>query len=165
LPKYSVATRALEKWSRERLQLTAATDGSVLAIFRFDGTTCSNMGRPLVFEYRIELGNESTAHRIERATCAPVAGDDGYQAMCEYLRDPDGLLASIAAPPPVVGQPLDAALAWQRDSASTGCYCDAASRTHKWGMALEVVHFALSHQKASVPPANREPVLTTDRHG
>ena len=35
---------ALRKWSQERLQLNFLADGSVEARFRYEGTTCSNMG-------------------------------------------------------------------------------------------------------------------------
>jgi hypothetical protein len=28
-----------------------------------------------------------------------------------------------------------------------GCYCDAASRQHKWGLVLETIHYALHHRK------------------
>jgi hypothetical protein len=143
--KYSIAPRALEKWARERLQLQTLADGSVTAVFRFDGTTCSNMGRPLAFEYRIQLGNSTTRYRIEHAECSPVAGDDGYQAMCEYLRDAEGLMHTIATEKPLLGRPLDEVLTWRRDHVSTGCYCDAASRNHKWAMAFEVLHYALAH--------------------
>lgn len=169
--RYSLAPRALEKWVRERLHLQTHADGAVTAVFRFDGTTCSNMGRPLAFEYRIELGNPATCYRIESTSCRPVAGDDGYQSMCEYLRDPEGLLASIATEKPLLGRPLDDVLAWQREPVSTGCYCDAGSRAHKWGMALEVLHFALARQNAaalareSKPSTNQPQVLTTDGHG
>jgi len=27
---------------------------------------------------------------------------------------------------------------------STGCYCDEASRAHKWGLVLETIHYALA---------------------
>jgi len=145
---YSINRRALEKWTRERLQLHRHPDGAISAVFRFDGTTCSNMGRSLAFEYRIELGNVGTRYRIERLECAPVAGDDGYQAMCEYLRDPEGLMTAIATEKPLVGAPLDDVLTWRREHVSTGCYCDAASRAHKWGLALEAVHFGLAHGSA-----------------
>jgi hypothetical protein len=50
-PKYSINGRALRKWSQERLQLKSLHDGSVEARFRYQGTTCSNLGRRLEFDY------------------------------------------------------------------------------------------------------------------
>lgn len=150
---YSLAPRALEKWSRERLQLQHHADRSVTAVFRFDGTTCSNMGQPLAFDYRIELGAPGTCYRIERTSCTPADGDAGHRSMCEYLRGAEGLMAAIATERPLVGEPLDAVLTWSRERTSTGCYCDAASRAHKWGLAFEVVHFALARQPGPAPAA------------
>ena len=44
---YTVNAKALRRWAAERLKLTPADDGTVDALFRYDGTTCTNMGRPL----------------------------------------------------------------------------------------------------------------------
>jgi hypothetical protein len=147
-PTYSVNARALRKWAAERVWLDAQPEGRVLARFRFDGTTCSNMGRPLAFEYRVQLGSADEGHPIVAAECRPWPGDEGHRSMCEYLRDPDGLLAAIAAPPPVLGRPLAQALRWERTAVSTGCYCDADARLHKWGLALEAIHYALTNRDA-----------------
>jgi hypothetical protein len=53
---YSVNTKALQRWSEERLSLAERPDGTVDAVFRYDGTTCTNMGRPLTFRYQVTLG-------------------------------------------------------------------------------------------------------------
>src|SRR5581483_8068919 len=45
--RYSVNRRALQRWAQERLTMDEHEDGSVEAMFRYDGTTCTNMGRPL----------------------------------------------------------------------------------------------------------------------
>ena len=64
--------------------------------------------------------------------------------MCTYLKDAGALMTAIETEKPLVGQPLDDVLTWQRRFSPTGCYCDAAGRTHKWGLTLEVVHYALA---------------------
>jgi len=33
---------------------------------------------------------------------------------------------------------------WTRPSSPAGCYCEAESRQHKWGLVLETIHYALS---------------------
>ncbi|HVU33886.1 MAG TPA: hypothetical protein VHE61_10655 [Opitutaceae bacterium] len=157
VPTYSVNPRALQKWSRERVRFETHEGGEIVAWFRFDGTTCSNMGRPLAFDYRVVLRPPASSavdagarpsFLIAETDCRPVAGDEGHRFMCEYLRDAEGLMAAIATPPPLLGRPLDDVLTWRRTTASTGCHCDADSRAHKWGLALEAIHFAL----ASHPP-------------
>jgi len=38
---------------------------------------------------------------------------------------------------------LNAVLTWERPYDPSGCYCDLARREHKWGLVLEVIHYAL----------------------
>lgn len=141
--RYSLNPRALEKWAKERVRLSFHDDRSVDATFRFDGTTCSNMGQPLAFEYRVALGGPRVRYPILTAECRPVEGDVGHTRMCAYLEAPAELMAAIAVEGPLLGRPLDDVVSWERPSRSAGCYCDRDSRLHKWGMALEVIHFAL----------------------
>lgn len=144
---YTTSAKALARWSRERLSLRDQTDGSLEARFRYDGTTCSNMGRPLAFDYTVRLGRRDEGYPIHSQDCAPAAGDDGYRAMCQYLDDGDRLLDVIAAERPLHCGRLDDVLAWRRATCSTGCYCDADSRQHKWGLVLETIHFALAERE------------------
>ncbi len=147
-PTYTVARRALRKWAEQRLALTPRADGGLDAVFRFEGSTCSNMGHPLTFDYRVSLGPAADGHRILNTSCEPALGDTGHTQQCAYLRDPEGTLARIAEPPPVVGQPLNAILSWPRETRQSGCYCDATSRAHKWGLALETLHYALNQNSS-----------------
>jgi hypothetical protein len=142
-PSYSVNRKALRRWATERLTLEHRSDGSVEARFRYEGTTCNNMGRPLAFDYFVKLGRREAGYPIREERCAPVPGDTGHMQMCQYLADPGPLMDSIGREKPLLGQPLDDVLTWRRASTGTGCYCDAASREHKWGLALETIHYAL----------------------
>lgn len=150
VPGYATNRRALRKWAAERVRLAPQADGTVEAVFRFDGTTCSNMGRPLAFDYTVRL---DAAQRIVASSCAPAAGDEGYQSTCAYLADPGRFLAEVAADHPLLGRPLDEVVGWIRPAVSTGCHCSADSRLHKWGLALEAIHYALRHheQPAALP--------------
>lgn len=141
--RYTVNARALEKWSRERLQLDALADGSVRARFRYEGTTCSNLGHPLSYVYLLKLGPAAGGYRIVESNCVPAPGDSGYTYMCAYLNDADSLMSAVESEKPLLGRPLNDVLAWQREARPSGCYCDAESRLHKWGLVLEVVHYAL----------------------
>jgi hypothetical protein len=134
----------LGRWSKQRLRLRVLEDGSVEASFRYDGTTCSNMGRPLAFDYSIRLAPPEEGYRITDLRCAPAPGDEGHRSMCSYLEDPEGIMRDITAGPPLLGHPLDAVLRWARGRGVAGCYCASPSREHKWGLALETLHYALS---------------------
>jgi hypothetical protein len=140
---YSIHTRALRKWSNERLRLRVLPDLSVEAHFRYEGTTCSNLGRPLEYDYQVKLGSAEAGYPIVEANCRPAEGDTGHPYMCEYLRDAEHLKRSIEMEKPLAGWPLNEVLGWQRNYSPSGCYCDADSRKHKWGLVLEVIHYAL----------------------
>jgi hypothetical protein len=62
------------------------------------------------------------------------------------VADAPELLAAIGGEKPMLGQPLESVLAWPRPANQAGCYCDAASREHKWGLVLETIHYALHQQ-------------------
>jgi hypothetical protein len=141
--KYSINLKALRKWSQERLQLKSRHDGSVEARFRYEGTTCSNMGRPLEFDYHILLGPGREGHRIIEAACRPAPGDTGHASQCEYLKDAESFMRSIDTEKPLRGCPLNDVLVWRRPYSPSGCYCDADRRSHKWGLVFEVIHYAL----------------------
>lgn len=142
-PGYVTPQRALRKWAAERVQVTPLPDGAIEAVFRFDGTTCSNLGRPLAFDYRVRL---DAAQRIISCSCAPAPDDEGYRSTCAYLAEPERFLRDVAGDQPLLGRPLDDVLGWERPAVSTGCHCNADSRLHKWGFVLEAIHFALRHK-------------------
>ena len=145
---YSTSRKALKRWAAERLVLADGGDGAVVARFRYDGTTCTNMGRALVFEYRVKLGPRENGYPILEQSCAPAGEDPGYQYMCQYVASPAPLMEAIAREKPLLGRPLGEVLAWARPASPAGCYCDATSRDHKWGLVLETIHFAL-HEKTT----------------
>ena len=141
---YSVSMKALQRWSQERLSLTKRDDGQVVAVFRYDGTTCTNMGRPLQFHYHVTLGRREDGYPILEQSCGPAPGDEGHTSMCRYISDGQQLMATIAVERPLHGQPLDDVIRWTRANSPAGCYCETESRQHKWGLVLETIHYALA---------------------
>ena len=144
---YGVNTKALRRWASERLSLQRREDGCIEARFRYDGTTCTNMGLPLAFRYDVTLGPRDAGYPIREQHCAPLPDDTGHRAMCQYLKEGESLIASVEREKPLTGQPLNDVLAWQRPVCSAGCYCEPASRLHKWGLVLETIHYALAQQE------------------
>lgn len=155
--KYSVSARTLRKWASERLQLEAVSD-SVTAKFRYEGTTCSNMGHSLEYEYVVQLSSPAEGYRIQELSCKPVAGSTGYQQMCGYIQDSARLEREIAHEKPLIGRPLNDILKWKRLSNPAACFCEASAREHKWGLVFEVLHFALvqHEQKAKTEQSQFE---------
>lgn len=152
--KYTVNPRALKKWAQERVRLESREGGAIEASFRFDGTTCSNQGRPLAFDYRVALRASADGYAIVEADCRPAPDDEGHKFMCAYLSEGEALMEAISAEKPLLGRSLNDVLAWERAAAPSGCYCTAESRAHKWGLALEVIHFALAQSALATSSKN-----------
>ncbi|HUV71033.1 MAG TPA: hypothetical protein VMW15_15345 [Terracidiphilus sp.] len=145
--EYSVNRRALQRWAKERLSINSNRDGSLQITFRYEGTTCTNMGRSLAFDYAVKLGTRAQGYPILEQRCVPAAGDTGHMKMCQYLENPDGLMTAIESEHPLKGERLDAVLSWRRKPNGAGCYCEPASRDHKWGLVLETIHYALAQKE------------------
>jgi hypothetical protein len=148
--KYSVNAKALRRWAAERLALTAHPDGTTDASFRYEGSTCNDMGRPISFDYTVKVGRREDRYPILEQGCAPSPGDEGYTYMCRYRTASADLMASIADEKPLIGQPLDDVLGWQRTLNGPSCYCEGESRKYKWGLVLETLHFALAQRERQI---------------
>jgi len=144
---YSVNSKALKRWAAERLSISEYEDGTIDAVFRYDGTTCTNMGQALTFNYKVKLGPRAEGYPIREQRCAPAAGDTGHTQMCKYIEDPEQLMSAIARGKPLSGQRLNAVLSWRRAECAAGCYCEASSLAHKWGLVLETIHYALAQKE------------------
>jgi hypothetical protein len=150
---YTVNARALRRWASERLTLTPRPDGSTDALFRYEGTTCSNMGHLLHFEYHVRLGARRDGYPIAAQRCVPAAADTGHTKMCNYQGMGTTLMDLVEADAPLAGQPLSAVIGWIRPTSVAGCYCDDASRVHKWGLVLETIHYALARAQETTGDA------------
>jgi hypothetical protein len=152
---YTVHRKALQRWSEERLAMRSGPNGEIEATFRYDGTTCTNMGQPLTFVYNVKLGPRADEYPILEQRCSPAAGDTGHMAMCKYIEDSARLMTAIESEKPLIGQRLNAILGWQREANGAGCYCELLSRNHKWGLVLETIHYALVQKELSGETENR----------
>ena len=151
--KYTANLKALRRWADERLTLDFRDDGTIAAHFRYEGTTCNNMGRALYFDYHVTLGPRDAGHRILEQQCAPAAGDDGHRFMCRYMTNPEHMMVAIDHDKPLLGRPLADVFTWERQQTAPACYCEPASRKHKWGIVLETIHYALSRREQVSTPA------------
>jgi hypothetical protein len=147
--QYTVNRKALQRWAEEHLVIQPGLDGSIDVTFRYDGTTCTNMGRPLSFIYNVKLGPRADEYPILDERCSPAEDDTGHESMCKFVEDPDRLMTSIDSEKPLLGQRLNAVLEWRREPNGAGCYCESQSRNHKWGLVLETIHYALVQKELS----------------
>jgi len=142
-PRYSTSVKALKRWADERLTLTHNDDGSIDALFVYDGTTCTNMGREFKFHYRVKLAPREKGYRMLKQHCEPAPGDVGHRFMCRYMNNAEHLMVAIEREQPLLNRPLNDVLTWRRNTCSAGCHCEPAARAHKWGLILETIHYAL----------------------
>jgi hypothetical protein len=105
------------------------------------------MGRPLAFDYGVKLGPRAHGYPILEQRCVPAGGDTGHAHMCQYLENPERLMAAIHREKPLSGEQLNAVVTWRRKPSAAGCYCEPASRDHKWGLVLETIHYALAQKE------------------
>jgi hypothetical protein len=118
-------------------------NGTIDAIFRYDGTTCSNMGHAMTFLYHVKLGPREQGYPIVEQQCGPAPGDVGHTRMCRYMNNAEHLMVAIEREKPLLGQRLNEVLTWNHPATGPGCYCEPSSRKHKWGLVLETIHYAL----------------------
>jgi hypothetical protein len=52
---------------------------------------------------------------------------------------------------PLLGEPLEAVLAWNPKTLPAGCVCSQQSRSHKWLIVLETIHFTLQQGVSPQP--------------
>lgn len=147
---YSINAKALRRWVGERLALHEHEDGTIAARFRYEGTTCSNMGRAFEFHYDVTLAPREDRYRVLAQACAPAPNDEGHRLMCGYRSAADPLMSAIAEEQPFIGRPLDDVLGWWRAAGGPTCYCEGESRAQKWGLVLETIHYALVQREQSL---------------
>lgn len=145
-PHYTINRKALSRWADERLSWKTHKDGRLEFVFRFEGSTCSNMGRALAFDYRLTLSSREKGYRVLAQESHPAEQDEGHAFMCGVLNTSGALLSTIRQEQSMVGKPLKEVFRWQRPASAPACLCEAASRDHKWGLVLETVHYALANQ-------------------
>jgi hypothetical protein len=147
---YAFPERALHRWVRENLTVALRHDGGVDAVFRFEGSTCSNIAFNLL--YRVSVSPVTAGRQIESLGCDPAPHDDGHTRMCCWQENADAAMARMKRETPLLGQPLDAVLAWRPLKSPAGCLCAEPSRQHKWQAVLETLHLALNPATPALLP-------------
>jgi hypothetical protein len=144
---YAFPLRALRRWRDEQLALHRLPEGGVGAKFLFEGSTCGNM--PFNLIYVIRLAPAADQFRLLALDCAPAPRDYGHTRMCSYLEGSERIARLLRDECPLLGEPLEAAMAWRPEFSPAGCVCAAPSRAHKWLAVLHTLHFALLAGPAS----------------
>jgi len=143
---YAYSKKALKKWNKNHLTFERSSDGSIEAIFKFEGSTCSNAGVEIKYDYKLSLSSPKDGCEIKAMQCRPSGKDDGYTFQCPYITKGDAFLKEIDDQKPLLGQPLDEALSWEPDIVPSGCLCGEESRNHKWKIVLQSLHYGIVNE-------------------
>lgn len=143
--QYAFSEKVLDRWSRERLEIERAPQGEILARFRYEGSTCNNLGFPIHMEYRIRLSAASEGYRILETECIAAQDDEGFGKTCGYLNNLDAFSAAFEKEHPLVGQSLAEGPDWAPPSSPSGCWCTKTDRDHKWKVVFQTLHYKLAN--------------------
>ena len=148
---YSFSKKALDGWREKRLEVVGEGD-ELQAVFRFDGSTCTNLGLPLLFEYRVDLCRQGEDdYQLLGFSCEPHPDDTGHTGMCSYLKDAEAILEKIRVPPALPDSSLGKVLEWSPPVSPAGCLCAQSSRDHKWRIVLQTLHYSLLKESRGTP--------------
>ena len=139
---YRFTPRVLKRWARSNLELIPTDEGGHEAIFRFHGSTCGNIEFDLL--YYVTLGPPDHGRVIQAMRCRPAPHGDGHTRMCCWRENAEMVVDWMRHETPLLGQPLDEALAWEPNKSASGCLCHVDGRQHKWSAVLQTLHFALN---------------------
>ena len=104
-----------ERWADERLTLTRQRRRHDRALFRYEGTTCSNMGRAIAFRLSREARTaRAKVIRSANRHCGPRPAMKAIRYMCRYMTNAEHLMVAIDHEKPLLGQPLNDVLTWHR---------------------------------------------------
>ena len=79
------------------------------------------------------------------------------------MNNAEHLIVAIEQEKPLLGQPLSDVISHAWPEIAPGCYCEPASRTHKWAIALQVIHYALAKREKSPGVQTNGAVAAPDR--
>jgi hypothetical protein len=135
--------KALARWARDLLCLEKLPDGRTKASFRYEGSTCSNMGSALVFLYEVVLQSCFGGHSILSSSVKMAGHARSWESMCAFKREGQTLIDRLESERPFDGWSLDRALSWNPDFVPSGCLCTPDNRHHKWRIVLHTIRYGL----------------------
>lgn len=157
-PVWTVNPKALARWADQRLSISFDPESTTQATFLLEGTTCSNLGKPLLFEYHVKLGASREGFPILEQKCVPSPSDTGLKSMCLYLTNEPAFTTALEEERPLLGQPLHHVLSWKRSTSGANCHCERASRDRMWGIVLETIYYDLVQRGTRLPQVSANTV-------
>ena len=141
--RYSVSLKALQRWSQERLTLDQRDDGTRRRGVPLRRHDVHQHGPAAAVSLSCEAGAARGRLSDSRAVVrARRRATRATRSMCRYISDREQLMASIAASGRCSASRSTTWCGGRGPPSPAGCYCEAESRQHKWGLVLETIHYA-----------------------
>lgn len=139
---YDFSNKVLQKWTTNRLTVEAV-DTNLNVIFNIVGSTCSNMGWPIIFSIKMELKKEIDDYRINKAYLQ-FSDDQGYKKMC-YFQTTDSSNELLETAPFDQGDLLASTILKIQKQPPAGCLCTQKGRKYFWNIALQSTLYYLNN--------------------
>lgn len=139
---YDFSKRALEKWERNRLTIVKSNSGFTVS-FNIKGSTCSNMGWPIIFTINMDLVSTAKDYTLENASIN-FTEDIGYKKMC-YFQTDSPLQSVLKKAPFLEGESLNKIISKLRNQQPSGCLCTNNGRNYFWNIAMQTIHYHLNN--------------------
>jgi hypothetical protein len=147
---YRIPKATLRKWADQCLTCLRDEEGQRRYRFAFEGSTCTDGGKPYTANMQIAL-DVSEGRVIVRDALIFFSEEDMPAAaqMCEYQQRGEEFFRQLQQPPAFCGRPLEEILAAPASLNPAGCFCTEPMVNHKWRLALSTVHYALEQEEAA----------------
>ena len=139
---YDFSPKVLEKWVANRLNIE--TNNPTMKV-RFDivGSTCSNMGWPIIFSLYLNLEKELDTYKID-TSYLKFSEDQGYKKMC-YFQTDNSSNQFLETAPFKNEIDLTEAISELRKQPPAGCLCTDKGRKYFWNIALQTTLYYLNN--------------------
>lgn len=140
---YDFSKRALQKWETNRLNIKHLESGLKMS-FNVKGSTCSNMGWPIIFSIDVDVTPIENDYKIEQAQLT-FKEDLGYKKMC-YFNTKNASNKALEKAPFEDGVMLNELIEKMRNQQPSGCLCNKKGRNYYWNIALQTTHYHLNNK-------------------
>lgn len=142
---YPVSKRALEKWSKERLELLEKSDEKRLYRFRYSGSTCTNGGTPFEAHMNVEILGAADQATIKKAWIEfPEEERESAARMCTASGGTDQaqrFFGKLTESHDISGRRVEEVITEDVQVNHAGCFCAPAMVRDKWNQVLSTIHW------------------------
>ena len=139
---YDFSIKVLKKWVANRLTVEE-NSSDLKARFDIVGSTCSNMGWPIIFSLHMNIEKISASYSIQKAYLQ-FSEDPGHKKMC-YFQTDNSSNKFLETAPFKLGYSLKNTILELKQHPPAGCLCTQKSRKYFWNIAVQTTWYYLNN--------------------